>query len=201
MAQSRLPTEQFRSSHFLVCAGSILFESTRAPLRVCLLHHTVRDEWLLPKGRKDLGEHVPATAMRETYEETGYPCEPLALDLVTRAPASGAQTKDAPGQVRARADEPFMVTLRRTVFEQDGAGVKLVWWFAAVRCAGTDKVDGTQTAVESFESRFFEVDEALRVATFQSDRDVIAAAAELVRTTYPEVREEPVQVQEQSQRL
>jgi len=201
MAQPRHPTEQFRSSHFLVCAGSILFDSTRAPLRVCLLHHTVRDEWLLPKGRKDLGEHVPATAVRETYEETGYPCEPLALDLVTRAPASGAQTKDAPAQVRARADEPFMVTVRRTVFEGDGAGVKLVWWFAAVRRAGTDKVDGTQTAVESFESRFFEVDEALRVATFQSDRDVIAAAVELVRVTYPEAREEPVQVQEQSQRL
>ena len=71
MAQSRNPTEQFRSSHFLVCAGSILFESTRAPLRVCLLHHMVRDEWLLPKGRKDLGENVPATALRETLERRG----------------------------------------------------------------------------------------------------------------------------------
>jgi 8-oxo-dGTP pyrophosphatase MutT (NUDIX family) len=201
MAQPRHPTEQFRSSHFLVCAGTILFESTRAPLRVCLLHHTVRDEWLLPKGRKDLGEHVPATALRETYEETGYPCAALALDLITRAPASGAQTKDAPGRVRGCADEPFLVTLRRTVFEEDGgAGVKLVWWFAAVRRPGTDKVDGTQTAVESFESRFFDVDEALRVATFQSDRDVIAAAVELVRATYPEAREEGVQ-EEQSQRL
>jgi len=92
-----------------------------------------------------------------------------------------------------------MVTLRRTVFDGDGAGVKLVWWFAAVRRPDTDKVDGTQTAVESFESRFFDVDEALRVATFQSDRDVIAAAAELVRATYPEAREE--QGQEQNQRL
>jgi 8-oxo-dGTP pyrophosphatase MutT (NUDIX family) len=199
MAQPRHPTEQFRSSHFLVCAGTILFESTCAPLRVCLLHHTVRDEWLLPKGRKDLGEHIPATALRETYEETGYPCSALALDLITRAPASGAQTKDAPVPVRACADEPFLVTLRRTVFEEDGAGVKLVWWFAAVRRPGTDKVDGTQTAVESFESRFFDVDEALRVATFQSDRDVIAAAVELVRVTYPEAREELVQ--EQNQRL
>jgi len=199
MAQPRHPTEQFRSSHFLVCAGTILFESTRAPLRVCLLHHTVRDEWLLPKGRKDLGEHIPATALRETYEETGYPCSALALDLITRAPASGAQTKDAPVPVRGCADEPFLVTLRRTVFEEDGAGVKLVWWFAAVRRPGTDKVDGTQTAVESFESRFFDVDEALSVATFQSDRDVIAAAVELVRATYPEAREEPMQ--EQNQRL
>jgi 8-oxo-dGTP pyrophosphatase MutT (NUDIX family) len=201
MAQSRNPTQQFRSTHFLTCAGTILFESTRAPLRVCLLHHTVRNEWLLPKGRKDLGEHVPATALRETFEETGYPCVALPLDLVTRAPAPGAQTKDAPACVRGCADEPFMLTLRRTAVDgEEGAGVKLVWWFAAVR-TGADKVDGTQTAVESFESRFFGVDEALRVATFQADRDVIAAAIELVRATYPEAREESGQVPEQSQRL
>jgi 8-oxo-dGTP pyrophosphatase MutT (NUDIX family) len=208
MAQPRHPTEQFPSSHFLVCAGTILFESSRAPLRVCLLRHTVRDEWLLPKGRKDLGEHVPATALRETFEETGYPCVPLALDLVTRAPAPGAQTKDAPARVRACADEPFMLTLRHITVEGAadaggagaGAGAKLVWWFAAVR-TGADKVDGTQTAVESFESRFFAVDEALRVATFQADRDVIAAAVELVRATYPEAREGFVREQEQEQSL
>jgi 8-oxo-dGTP pyrophosphatase MutT (NUDIX family) len=203
MAQSRSPTELFRSSHFLVCAGSILFESTRAPLRVCLLHHMVRDEWLLPKGRKDLREHVPATALRETFEETGYPCTALPLDLVTRAPAPGAQTKDAQACVRACADEPFMLMLRRTGSADADAeeGVKLVWWFAAVRTPGADKVEGTQTAIESFESRFFAVDEALRVATFQADRDVIAAAIELVRATYPEAREESGQVPEQSQRL
>jgi lipoate synthase len=47
----------------------------------------------------------------------------------------------------------------------------------------------TQTAVESFESTFFGVDEALRRATFQTDREVIAKAVELVRATYPEARE------------
>ncbi|KAH9055791.1 hypothetical protein EDB83DRAFT_2390843 [Lactarius deliciosus] len=49
MALPKYPTEQFPSSHFLICGGSILFEPTRTPLRVCLLHHNVRDEWLLPK--------------------------------------------------------------------------------------------------------------------------------------------------------
>jgi hypothetical protein len=68
-------------------------------------------------------------------------------------------------------------------------GVKLIWWFAAV-CTGMDKVDGTQMAVESFESTFFGVNEALRCATFQADREVIAKAVELVRATYPEAREE-----------
>jgi len=209
MALPKLPTEQFSSTNFLICSGSILFASTRAPLQICLLHHTERDEWLLPKGRKDRGECVPATAMRETFEETGYPCRLLPLDMITRAPAAIAQTKDAPECVRA-CEEPFMLTLRRTTTtrpinghsssrtdstgaEEDtgNVGVKLIWWFAAV-CTGADKVDGTQTAVESFESAFFGVDEALRRATFKTDREVIAKAIELVRATYPEARDEQV---------
>ena len=215
MAQSRLPTELFPSSNFLICSGSILFASTRAPLQVCLLHHTERHEWLLPKGRKDRGECVPATAIRETFEETGYPCRLLPLDMITRAPAATAQTKDARESVNA-CEEPFMLTLRRTTGSRTGTststssrtgtasstssatglseedasngGVKLIWWYASVR-TGADKVDATQTAVESFESAFFSVDEALRRATFQTDRDVIARAVELVRATYPEARE------------
>jgi 8-oxo-dGTP pyrophosphatase MutT (NUDIX family) len=207
MAQPKLPTEQFPSTNFLICSGSILFASTRAPLQVCLLHHTERNEWLLPKGRKDRGECVPTTAIRETFEETGYPCRQLPLDMVTRAPAATAQTKDAPECVIA-CEEPFMLTLRRTTTtrpingnasggasctaaEEDtrNGGVKLIWWFTSV-CTGADKVDGTQTAVESFESAFFGVEEALRRATFKTDREVIAKAVELVRATYPEAREE-----------
>jgi 8-oxo-dGTP pyrophosphatase MutT (NUDIX family) len=186
MALSRYPTEQFLSSHFLICGGSILFASTHAPLQVCLLHHNVRDEWLLPKGRKDRGEGVPTTAARETFEETGYPCRLLPLDLVTRAPAAGSQTKDTVTPVQG-SEEPFMLTLRRT---EDG-GVKFIWWFVTV-CTGEDKLEGTQTAVESFDSRFFPVEEALRIATFQTDRDVIARAVDLVRETYPEARAQEV---------
>jgi 8-oxo-dGTP pyrophosphatase MutT (NUDIX family) len=216
MALPRLPTEQYPSTNFLICSGSILFASTRGPLQICLLHHTERDEWLLPKGRKDRGECVPSTAMRETFEETGFPCRQLPLDMVTRAPAATAQTKDAPECVHA-CEEPFMLTLRRTstspttttnrpsngnargggggtgLAEEDARnnneGVKLIWWFTAV-CTGAEKVDGTQTAVESFESKFFGVEEALRRATFKTDREVIAKAVELVRATYPEAREE-----------
>ena len=184
MALPRYPTEQFPSSHFLVSGGSILFSSTHAPLHICLIYHHARGEWLLPKGRKDRGESVPATAVRETFEETGYPCELLPLDLITRAPA-GAQTEDTAVTVGG-SGESFMVTLRRT---KDG-GIQILSWFATVCTAGADivvgSVPGLQTEVEDYESAFFEVDEALRVATFQVDRDVIARAVELVRATYPE---------------
>jgi len=183
MALARYPTEQFPSSHFLISGGSILFASIQAPLRVCLIYHKARGEWLLPKGRKDRGENMTAAAVRETFEETGYPCELLPLNLVTRAPAAGAQTTDAAMAVHG-SEEPFMVTLRRT---QEG-GVQLLWWFATVCTEGAeeDVRTGLQTEVEDYESAFFEVQEAVRVVTFQVDRDVIARGVELVRGTYPE---------------
>ncbi|KAH9178053.1 hypothetical protein EDB89DRAFT_1301025 [Lactarius sanguifluus] len=148
MALPKYPTKKFPSSHFFICGGSILFESTRAPLRVCLLHHNVRDKWLLPKCRKDRGEDVTVAAVHETFE-TGYLCERLPLDLITRAPEAGVQTKDAAVPVPG-SEEPSMPTLRRT---EDGV-VKSIWSFATVR-TGEDKVEGTQTAVESFESALF----------------------------------------------
>jgi 8-oxo-dGTP pyrophosphatase MutT (NUDIX family) len=182
MALPRYPTEQFPSSHFLLSGGSILFASTHAPLRVCLIYHHARGEWLLPKGRKDRGESVTVAAVSETFEETGYPCELLPLDLVTRAPAAGAQTADT-AMAAGGSEEPSMVTLRRT--KEDG--IQILSWFATVCTAGADKVvgaQGLQTEVEDYESAFFEVDEAMRVATFQVDRDVIGRAVELVRGTY-----------------
>ncbi|KAH9019064.1 hypothetical protein EDB83DRAFT_2231941 [Lactarius deliciosus] len=129
------PTEQFPSSHFLICGGSILFESTRAPLRVCLLRHNVRDEWLLPKGRKLRGEDLTVAAVRETFEETGYPCE--------RLPLGGG----------ARSWERRAVHADVATCGGRGGQVRLV--VREVR-RGEDKirVEGTQTAVESFESAF-----------------------------------------------
>ena len=181
MALARYPTEQFPSSHFLISGGSILFASIQAPLRVCLIYHKARGEWLLPKGRKDRGEDVRDAAVRETFEETGYRCKLLPLDLVTRAPAAGAQTTDAAMEVHG-SEEPFMVTLRRT---QEG-GVQLLSWFATVCSEGAEKGvrSGMQTEVEDYESAFFEAQEAVRVATFQVDRDVITRAVELMRGTY-----------------
>ncbi|KAI9512591.1 NUDIX hydrolase domain-like protein [Russula earlei] len=177
MAERRYPTEQFSASNFAACGGSILIQSTLAPLEICLLHRTARDgrdEWVLPKGHKDRGEDVAEAAARETYEETGYPCRLLPLDMTTVATVAGQQTPAVPSLVRRCEKEPFMLTLRRP----DDAPVKVIWWFVTVR-TGADKVDGTQTANERFESAFYGVDEALKRTTFGTDRELIEAAVEL----------------------
>lgn len=47
--------------------------------RILLIHRTDNDNWALPGGAMDLGESLPAAAVRETFEETGVTVEVTGL--------------------------------------------------------------------------------------------------------------------------
>ncbi|HSK27206.1 MAG TPA: NUDIX domain-containing protein [Jiangellales bacterium] len=55
-------------------AGVVLWRPSRdgAGLEVCLVHRPKYDDWSLPKGKVDPGEHLLACAVREVLEETGH---------------------------------------------------------------------------------------------------------------------------------
>ncbi|KAF5329632.1 hypothetical protein D9619_009464 [Psilocybe cf. subviscida] len=190
MAASRYPTQQLLAGQFVVSAGSVLFRlnrqrqttsepiaSTIPALEICVLHQTVRDEWLLPKGRKDRGESVEAAAIRETYEETGYRCRLWPQRMPTRAPAPGVFDVHVPEMVEDLV-EPVAVTIRQL---GESRGVKLVYWFISLAAEGAEKVEGSQMANESFESCFMEPEEAIARLTFQSDREIVRKALDIVR--------------------
>ena len=152
-------------------------------------------DWIIKRPESnhtfDMRESFAVAAVRETYEETGYPCTLLPLNMITRAPESGMDMKDAPRRVE-RCTEPFRVTMRH-VSERD---IKFIWWFVTIVQQGEAKRDSTQMLSENFESVLFnvddharDVDDLLQVAsrlTFADDQDVVKAAIRLVYATYPE---------------
>jgi 8-oxo-dGTP pyrophosphatase MutT (NUDIX family) len=175
MASSALPTTQLFSPNFVLTAGTVLFRRSPHGLQVCILHHLTKGHWLLPKGRKDRNESVEAAALRETFEETGYPCRFLSnLKMWTRAPPAGANVKDVVA-LAPNAKEPFAVTMRTV----RPGNVKFTWWYIA-EPTGAPKQEGTQTQSESFASEFFDVEIALRRLTFASDRKVVEKALSIV---------------------
>jgi 8-oxo-dGTP pyrophosphatase MutT (NUDIX family) len=66
-------------------AGGVLWRP--GPL-VCLVHRNRYDDWSLPKGKLDAGEHPLAAAVREVWEETGVRAAPQV-----RLPSTHYQTR------------------------------------------------------------------------------------------------------------
>ncbi|MFD2421241.1 NUDIX hydrolase [Amycolatopsis pigmentata] len=53
-------------------AGAVLWRDTSRGVRVAVVHRPQYDDWSLPKGKLDRDETVPAAAVRELREETGF---------------------------------------------------------------------------------------------------------------------------------
>jgi 8-oxo-dGTP diphosphatase len=88
-------------------AGAVLWrpspDSPTGPVQVAIVHRPKYDDWSLPKGKTDPGEHLLACAVREVLEETGHAIKVGAPAGIQRYPVAGV-----PKQVHywiARADD------------------------------------------------------------------------------------------------
>lgn len=170
------PSPVLFSEAFVICAGSVLFRDDKAGRwQICVLHDRVDNVHVLPKGRKDCGESIDEAAVRETYEETGYPCKLLPCRMTTRAPLPLTNVLDEP-RIVDDISEPFAITLR----DLKEKGTKLIWWYLTIVSGG--KEEGTQTDSEDFCPEFFEADDAIRRLTFQDDKDIAQRALTLVES-------------------
>ena len=58
----------------VLAAGAVLWRASDdgGEPEVAVIHRPRYDDWSLPKGKVDVGESEPMTAVREIHEETGY---------------------------------------------------------------------------------------------------------------------------------
>ncbi|GJE90795.1 NUDIX hydrolase domain-like protein [Phanerochaete sordida] len=172
---------QHLAGNFVISSGSTLFR--RAPrtaeLELCILHQPRKHKYILPKGRKDYGESLEAACLRETYEETGYPCELVPLRMPTRATQPGDLAGRDVSVVRDAMVEPVGVT----VMDREDKGGKLIMWYVTRLKDGAAKVDGTQMASENYESQFIEARRAISLLTLPQHRDLARQALELILST------------------
>jgi 8-oxo-dGTP diphosphatase len=67
-------SDQLPAGKKVLAAGAVLWRSSDdgGEPEVALIHRPRYDDWSLPKGKVDVGESEPVTAVREICEETGY---------------------------------------------------------------------------------------------------------------------------------
>ncbi|KAF3053077.1 hypothetical protein E8E11_002945 [Didymella keratinophila] len=157
MAESSFVTRQYVSEQFVESCGAVLFISSKpVNAKVCLVNLPSTNEWVLPKGRRNIGESRKEAAMREVAEETGLQCRLLPLDIT----------------------EPFMCTVRELPKRNGG---KLIWWYIAVLEYDAYSRKGPGEA--QFKPEFFTADDAVQKLHFESDREVLRKAVEIINTT------------------
>ena len=69
----RAPT--YRGEMIEAGGGVVVRTARRARTEVLLIHRPHRDDWTLPKGKRQPGETVVECALREVREETGLWCD------------------------------------------------------------------------------------------------------------------------------
>ena len=145
---------------------------------MCILHQE-KKRWLLPKGRKNYNETMGDACLRETQEETGYPCEFIPLRMPTRATEPG----DIVGEDLPISRDGMTEPVGGTIEERGAKGCKLILWYVTRVKNGAVKADGTQMVFEDYESHFVAAEQAIDMLSFSQHKDIAAQAIDLVKKT------------------
>ncbi|KAG8824375.1 hypothetical protein FRC19_001941 [Serendipita sp. 401] len=108
-------TGAFTAEEFVISAGCVpLMPLPRDPMKtgprlpdeytVIYIRKRRNGDKVLAKGRKDVGEAIPETATRETFEETGYKSTIIELPTPSLAPGTKSTTMNK---------EPIGITLKK----------------------------------------------------------------------------------------
>jgi 8-oxo-dGTP pyrophosphatase MutT (NUDIX family) len=143
---------------FEISAGGVIYRRDGDRLRVCLIATKGGTRWQLPKGKREAGESLEDTALREVAEETGLS-----------------------GRIGPRLEK---IDLWFT-WNEDGVPVrhhKIVYFFLLEYDHGStaDHDDEVEDA------RWFDAEDALARLTFANERRVVARALELLAEAEPQ---------------
>lgn len=186
---------------FNITAGTVTFHPKTHHVLVILNKKYHEDIWQLPKGRKDLGEDMQVTAIRETHEETGHLVRLVPTHLWTRATlprgviplpevpplsAHALQSSDPslPMMVDTINDpntEPVgMVTYADTQASTALDVTKLCFFYLAELVNPDAAPDNdTQNPGEGLEARWMSVADARQSLRFEAEREALLCAAAL----------------------
>ena len=156
------------SHHFVLSSGTVAIDSDRD--LVLILYYRAKGEYLLPKGRKNVGESLQAAAERETWEESGYTCCLLQDNLPTRTPRPP----------RMPHTEPFVVQQHL----RDGIR-KIIFWYVAQADSSDQPTAQTPEEGEDFEVRWVCRKDAPSTMSFEEDRKIVEKALSAVPCRFP----------------
>ena len=151
------------SDNFVLSSGTVPIDIFKG--LVLLLFFRPKGEYMLPKGRKNVGETLEAAAVRETMEESGFECRLFKHQLPTKA----EQLKDS------QHTEPIAVQQRMN------QGVrKIIFWYISEVDSSALQVPDTQEEGEDFDVEWVRMEDAPSKCSFVEDGKIVEKALEAV---------------------
>jgi 8-oxo-dGTP pyrophosphatase MutT (NUDIX family) len=155
------------SDHFVISCGTVSIDKLRS--KVLLIRWRKTGEYLLPKGRKDVGETLEKTALRETFEETGVTAQLLPANIVSLA--TTAKDSQRPEAIT----ESFAVSQRTTT----NGNWKIIFWYLAVADSTIAPEEGTQQENEDFDTIWSDFRDVGSVLSYEDDRRIAQKAIDI----------------------
>ncbi|OBS17844.1 hypothetical protein FPOA_09573 [Fusarium poae] len=128
-------------------------------------------EYMLPKGRKDIGENLQETALRETFEETGIKAQILPVPITSVA--TTPQGRDRPSKIT----EPIAVSQR----VDKNSVLKIMFWYVATADSTIAPEQGTQQEGEDFDPVWVSFGDVESTVSWEDDRRIVSKAVDAVQ--------------------
>ena len=156
------------SDTFVLSSGTVPLDISKG--FVLLLFYRPKREYMLPKGRKNVGETLEAAAVRETTEESGFECRLFKHKLATNAQQLTEPEHSEPIAVQQRVSQAVR---------------KIIFWYISEVNSGSQRRLDTQEEGEEFDVEWVPMEDATSKCSFVDDRKTVEKALEAIPRSLP----------------
>ncbi|PIL25853.1 hypothetical protein GSI_11606 [Ganoderma sinense ZZ0214-1] len=156
---------------FMLGAGMVIIQPSTKKIVVLSDKEVYRGKeyryWFLPKGRKDVGESLEQTALREAYEESGLRVSFLPIVLAHNAPGPPNTLADLDRSRLLPCTEPIYICTqayekRASTSRPGGKAEYLTFWYVGQVSENAVVEPGTRMADEvNYETHFLSIKDAI----------------------------------------
>ena len=157
------------SDNFVLSSGIVTIDCNKG--LVLLLYYRPKGEYLLPKGRKDIGESLQDAAIRETKEESGYNCQLLGHHLPTKTSYPATEPHTEPFAIQQRMNQGLR---------------KIIFWYVAHVDSSDLPMGQSLEEGEDFEVRWVRQEVASETMSFIEDQKIVERALSALSYSVPD---------------